>query len=340
MNYRYIAIVAAANLGLLLGGCQHDSTSSSSGTSQPTASKVKIPEFEGVTLDDLKAKLGSRFTLRPDAIPTTLVREADGLEQIMMVNHSAGGQVQSIVCHVLGPDGSDDKMDVACTEVANTLNEVLGGARDKTFDGFLRMSVARTRIGCSHTFINGRLYFSLTPKNTLTEHAKWTTLKPDRVYRDVLVMPTKGSGAQGPGYPPIEEATFAQLQQMLEGFVITTQIEGEQVLFARELDDHTQYVYCELKEAGRLALIEAFVGSVSEGADAMKLNNELWVMLAQFQYKECNPEEVITFLNGPQPDYAVDFSRTVGHAKFYLPLGATGRRDRMMIWAAKPPRKL
>ena len=339
VNDRLFALVLVATTCLFVGGCQPESATSTR-EREISGSTVKVPVIEGVTLEGVKAKLGAQYTVRQEGTPTVLVRAHDESEIVMMVNHDSSGNVNSIVCHVVVPDGSDDKLDQLCAETTKALTELVGVAPEPKFDDYVKMGVARSRLGSSHTFVNGRLYFCLTPKNALPENSKWVEFKPNHGYRDVVMMPRKPKGASDSVSAPIEGSSFEQLKQVLEGFEIRVQLEGEQVLFSRELDDHTQYVYCELQEGGQVTLIDAFVGSMSEGADATKLNSELWLMLAQWQYKDCDPEKVVTFLSEPEPPYAIDFIRTIGFARFCRALGPNNRRDRLVIWAAEPQREM
>ena len=257
----------------------------------------------------------------------------------MVINHDPAGNINSIVCHVVGPDGGEVRTDELMAETAQVLTDALGIDHDAAFDGNVKMGVARTSIGVGYTFANGPLFYSLSPRNAVPENAKWVAHKPGYGYRDILVMPRKGPAVNGFGYPPIEGADFAQLKSLLDGFEVMAEVPGEQMLFRRKADDHTDYVYCELKDGKQVSLIEAFVKSAAEGVDVLKLDKDLWTTLTNFKYKECNPEEAVTFLNSKQPTYQVDYSCTIGYGKYYLPVNVGGKRDRLLIWATEPVQK-
>ena len=155
--------------------------------------------------------------------------------------------------------------------------------------------------------------------------------------REIYVGPVRGQPIQEP--QPIEGASVGQLTELLEGFTVEAKIDGKQLLFVRQLDDHRQLVYCTIDEANRIMQIEAFVGAVDEGADTNELNQQLWSRLAQLEYKDSDPEKVIAFLTGPMPNYAVDAGRAVGRAVFSLPFFADGRRSQLAIWACEPEKK-
>ena len=119
---------------------------------------------------------------------------------------------------------------------------------------------------------------------------------------------------------------------------MVAQIEGEQIMFLRKLDDHKQVVHCWVEDGGLLSRVDAFVADVAEGANANELNMELWRMMAQFKVKGGDPDGVIAFLESPRQG-----GRTARHdleyALFMLPVASNGSHKEMTVVPADPKKK-
>jgi hypothetical protein len=178
-----------------------------------------------------------------------------------------------------------------------------------------------------------KYHFSLTQNVAIPKTSKTVTFKPNYVQRSLAVGPKLGSE---PPREPIPGATLAQLESMLKDYVAKLKIEGKEIIYVREKPTHTDVVCCILDPQGAISRVEAFVGDVKEG-DIFKLNDALWLEMADFQYNGCNKEKVIAFLTGPMMEYAAPEGKEVGHATYFLPVGFDGSRKQLHIFPSEPP---
>ncbi len=320
---------------LLMVGCQQDSAPEQS-AAQP-ASGVKLPTFSNVTLEALKTSLGPDFAVEKAGPPTVLLREAGAHRVAVIVMHDAAGKIQSLSVHVIGDQGTDDQIDQLYAESLAAIAKALGVPTEDDFEGYVKIGVVKTRLGFPFNFIRDSVYFDLIPNDPLVKSWQWVPFKPNQVKRDVYVSPRQGIAGKGLG--PIQGASVKQLTKLLDGFTVKAKIEGEQLLFVRQMDDHQQVVHCMIEGEDRLTRLEAFVADVAEGAKAIDLNFKLWLLVANLEYKECNPAEVKAFLQGPLPNYSVPVFKKVGYAEFCLPVASDGGRKQMGVWAFTPPKK-
>jgi hypothetical protein len=185
----------------------------------------------------------------------------------------------------------------------------------------------------SYGFSSGKYYFSMNPNVPIHDTSKTVTFKPKYVQRGFAVGPQLGSDLPRES---IEGATLAQLESMIKDYVVKLKVEGKEIIYVREKPTHTDIVCCSLDPQGGIARVEAFVGDVKEG-DIFKLNDALWLEMADFEYMGNNKEKVIAFLTGPMMEYAAPEGKEVGRATYFLPVGLDGTRKQLHIFPSEPP---
>ncbi len=326
---KWVLVVFVASVGLA-AGCQKKETGEV--VEMPTPSKVKMPVLPGLTVDALKAKLGSAFTQRSDGQILVLVRAVDPHEVVVSVTHDAQGAVNFIALQVAGPPDTNAKIEELYVETARLLGEALG-VTDPSFASHIDVGTFKTHMNVPYGFPSGNYYFSMNPNVAVAKTSKSVTFKPNIVQRDFAIGPQIGKDLPR---EPIQGATLAQLESMLKDYVVKMKVEGKEIIYVREKPTHTEVVCCSLDPQGGVSRVEAFVGDVKEG-DIFKLNDALWLEMADFEYKGCNKEKVIAFLTGPMMEYAAPEGKEVGHATYFLPVGLDGSRKQLNIFPSEPP---
>ena len=139
----------------------------------------------------------------------------------------------------------------------------------------------------------------MMPNRPVQNTSTTVTFKPNTVQRSFLVTPQVGSE---PPRQPIRGASLAQLETLLTGFTVKAKVEGQEIVYVREKPTHTDVVFCSLEPQGGVSRVEACVSEVKEG-DKFKLSDELWAELAGFEYKGCNKEKFLAFLQVPRDVY-------------------------------------
>lgn len=331
MSYRaqWVLVVLVTFLGLA-AGCQKKENEEI--VEVPTPSKVKMPVIPGLTVDGLKAKLGSAFTQRSDGPILVLARTVDPHEIVVAVTHDAQGAVNFISMQVAGPPDTNAKIEELYVETARLLGEALG-VTDPSYASHIDVGTFKTRMNVPYGFPSGSFFFAMNPNVEIANTSKTVTFKPKYVQRDFAIGPQIGTD---PPRQPIQGATLAQLESMLKDYVVKLKVEGKEIIYVREKPTHTDVVCCSLDPQGGIARVEAFVGDVKEG-DVFKLNDALWLEMADFEYQGSNKEKVIAFLTGPMMEYAAPEGKEVGHATYFLPVGLDGSRKQLNIFPSEPP---
>lgn len=326
---QWVLVVLVVLVGLATG-CQKKEKGDV--VEMPTPSKVKMPVIPGLTVDGLKSKLGSAFTQRSDGPILVLVRTVDPHEVVVVVTHDAQGAVNFISMQVAGPADTNAKIEELYVQTARLLGEAVG-VTDPSFASHVDVGTFKTHMNVPYGFRSGDYYISMNPNVAVAKTSKTVTFKPNIVQRDFAVGPQLGSDLPR---EPIQGATLAQLESMLKDYVVKLKVEGKEIIYVREKPTHTEVVCCSLDPQGAISRVEAFVGDVKEG-DIFKLNDALWLEMADFQYQGSNKDKVIAFLTGPMMEYAAPEGKEVGHATYFLPVGLDGTRKQLNIFPSEPP---
>lgn len=334
MKCTFARVLLVMVLGISLGsvGCK-DEDSSSGLDVEKSVSKVQAPVFEGITLDDLKAKLGPDYKVEQQGPPTVFVKNSGEHRVALIVMHNPSGKLEGISLHIIGAQGSDDQMDALYKEAAVSVAQALGIPTDDRFSQNLNLGVVRTRMGATYNFPAGSVFLDLMPNNPLMNTWRWVAFQPNQVKRDMYIVPQ--SNKRRTDRRPIEGATLEQLTELLEGFELAAKIDGEQLMFTRQMEDHRQAVFCSLDSAGNITHIEVRVAAADD-VDLAQKARQLWPLFAKLVYDECDPERVEAFHTDNLGGASLTEVQEVGRALFLVPTANDGSRNALIICGAEP----
>jgi hypothetical protein len=292
----------------------------SAGGSSTTATTASV--IPGASLDRLKAELEG-YTSSTEVGATKFERQLGSHKIELQVRHNDKGEISSVSGFAKGPTAETEGLAEAFATMLDDVLNAFGIKDNSAVQAHREIALWRLNAGYGYDFRHDDLGFFMIPDRKSGD---------DGIERGVSLVKSKSVAG---GATAIPGASIDEFKELLSGFETKATVEGEAILFVRELDTHKQVILAYIDETGAIRRLESFLADVKDAENLQGLRRNAWAVLGDLKYEGAEPTKAKEFIMGPKMPYAAGDGRDIGSAVYFSNVDMRGERSLFEVFPTR-----